>query len=151
MHEPHLLFVTPERLKKSTWSQLALRCEFVLHIQMHKLSLCRTKFNHTSQIFTEVAQEQQGVGFIFCCGEKRGLNLPHTCCSLTCRRTCFPLFLGWLISSRRCLLSRRRSSLTSLRRSWLQGRESWLQMSPQVSLQFSFLRLWLDANSECAS
>lgn len=101
------------------------------------------KFDHASQIFTEVVQERQEVRFILYCGRK---SVPVFLIlasgeGITCLITS-SCPLGWLISSHHWLQSRRRSSLSMLRELWLQERGSWLQMSQQVSLEFCY---WGDA------
>lgn len=132
MPEQHLLFCYTRKNEEIRMSQTVVHCERVLLIRKQDLSLCGAKFNLTGQIFTEVAQERQGVELISVKegGKKVEIFLIPALVSSVSQLV--SLLSGWLISSHRCLLSRRRSSLTSLRGSWLQERGSWLQMSPQV-------------------
>lgn len=85
----HLLFCCIGKNKEIRISQIGN----VLLLRQY-LSLCRTKFNLTGQIFTEVAQGRQGVKLISVKqGEKSYLSyLPHTCFSLVCKLTRFSLF-----------------------------------------------------------
>lgn len=64
MPEPHLLFCCTRKNEEIRISQTVVRCERVLLIRKQDLSLCGAKFKLTGQIFTEVAQERQGVELI---------------------------------------------------------------------------------------
>lgn len=75
MPEPHLQFCCTRENEKIRISQTVVRCERVLLIQRQDLSLGGAKFNLTGQIFTEVAQERQGVELISVKVERRKVEI----------------------------------------------------------------------------